>query len=38
METLTSLELRLLQLLSELSEQQRQDVLRIMEVLVQSSK
>ena len=38
MENLTTLEDLFLQLLCKLSEQQRQDVLRIMEALVQSSK
>jgi hypothetical protein len=38
MENLTLLEHLFLHLLRELSEQQRQDMLRIMEVLVQSSK
>lgn len=38
MENLTSLENLFLQLLAKLDEQQRQDVLRIMEALVESSK
>jgi len=38
METLTPLEHLFLHFLRELSEQQRQDMLRIMEVLVQSQK
>jgi len=38
MENLTPLEHLFLQLLAKLDDQQRQDVLRIMEVLVQSSK
>lgn len=38
MENLTPLEHLFLQLLAKLDEQQRQDVLRIMEALVQSSK
>ena len=38
METLTPLEHLFLHFLRELSEQQRQDVLRILEVLVQSQK
>ena len=38
MESLTPLECLFLNLFGELSEQQRQDVLRVMEALVQSSK
>lgn len=38
METLTELEYLFLQLLRELSEQQRKDVLRIMEAFEQSAK
>lgn len=38
MENLTPMERYFLQLFSELDEQQRQDVLRIMEVLVHSLK
>lgn len=38
MENLTPLENLFLQLLAKLDDQQRQDVLRIMEALVQSTK